>query len=78
MTIAAAISEELLQPCRRWRIQATIAAVIPNACTTTNSTACCRSASSAVIPTALKKIAALTIIPTIIASAISRTWRRNP
>jgi len=76
--IAAAISEELLQVCRRWRIQVIIATAIPNACRTTNSTACSRIASAAVIPTALRKIAALTIIPATIASAISKRWRRNP
>ena len=58
-----------------WRIQATIATVIPNACNTTNDTACCLSASSAVIPTAVRKTAALPIIPTIIASTSSRKWR---
>ena len=34
-TIAIAISEQLLQLCRRWRIQATITVVIPTACRST-------------------------------------------
>ena len=41
-------------------------------------TACSRIASAAVIPTALRKIVALTIIPAIIASPISRRSRRKP
>src|SRR5579859_5550483 len=68
--IADAISAEFLHPMPRYNIQASIGTLIPAATTNSDAAGWRCVASSHVIPTTLKKMAALTIIPTTMTASI--------